>query len=161
MSIFNHPQFVHDSHGYLISNTRIDGLIPNAVEVGKNLISAVGSWILCHDSSIINHVGKVAVRKTVIGNNVFIGLNAIIMPGVNIGDGVIIGAGSVVTKDAKPYTVIAGNPAKFICTVEDYVERVTAKAILVDPIEGDVNGDSLTDFRLRWISLSNETTESN
>lgn len=49
---------------------------------------------------------------TVVGNDVWIGMNAMIMPGVKIGDGAIIGANSVVTKDIEPYTIVAGNPAK-------------------------------------------------
>ena len=51
---------------------------------------------------------------TVVGNDVWIGMNAMIMPGVKIGDGAIVGANSVVTKDVAPYTVVAGNPAKLI-----------------------------------------------
>lgn len=51
---------------------------------------------------------------TVIGNDVWIGYEATIMPGVKIGDGAIIGAKSVVTKDVKPYTIVGGNPAKVI-----------------------------------------------
>ena len=51
---------------------------------------------------------------TVIGNDVWIGRDVIMMPGVNIGDGAIIGAESVVTKDVNPYTVVGGNPACLI-----------------------------------------------
>jgi virginiamycin A acetyltransferase len=51
---------------------------------------------------------------TVIGNDVWIGNNATIMPGIKIGDGAIIGANSLVTKDVKPYTIVGGNPAKQI-----------------------------------------------
>ncbi|WP_440898063.1 Vat family streptogramin A O-acetyltransferase [Amphibacillus sp. Q70] len=51
---------------------------------------------------------------TVIGNDVWIGMDATIMPGVKIGDGAIIGAKSVVTKDVEPYTIVGGNPAKQI-----------------------------------------------
>lgn len=51
---------------------------------------------------------------TIINNDVWIGYDALIMPGVKIGDGAIIGARSVVTKDVEPYTVVAGNPAKII-----------------------------------------------
>lgn len=53
-------------------------------------------------------------KKTKVGNDVWIGHNAIILPGVNIGDGAVIGAGSIVTKNIPPYTIYAGNPAKFI-----------------------------------------------
>ena len=49
---------------------------------------------------------------TIIGNDVWIGQNAVILPGVHIGDGAIIGANSVVGSDVEPYTIIAGNPAK-------------------------------------------------
>lgn len=51
---------------------------------------------------------------TVIGNDVWIGYGATIMPGVTIGDGAIIAACSVVTKNVDPYTIVGGNPARFI-----------------------------------------------
>lgn len=51
---------------------------------------------------------------TIIGNDVWIGTEAIIMPGVKIGDGAVIGTRAVVTKDIEPYTVVGGNPAKVI-----------------------------------------------
>ena len=49
---------------------------------------------------------------TVIGNDVWIGQNAVILPGVHIGDGAIIGASSVVGHDVEPYTIVVGNPAR-------------------------------------------------
>jgi virginiamycin A acetyltransferase len=51
---------------------------------------------------------------TVVGNDVWIGQNAVILPGVRIGDGAIIGASSVVGSDVAPYTIVAGNPARAI-----------------------------------------------
>ena len=51
---------------------------------------------------------------TVIGNDVWIGQNAVILPGVHIGDGAIIGANSVVGHDVPPYTIVAGNPARVL-----------------------------------------------
>lgn len=51
---------------------------------------------------------------TVIGNDVWIGQNAVILPGVHIGDGAIIGANSVVGSDVEPYTIVAGDPAKVL-----------------------------------------------
>ena len=51
---------------------------------------------------------------TVIGNDVWIGQNAVILPGVHIGDGAIIGANAVVGSDVEPYTIVVGNPAQFI-----------------------------------------------
>lgn len=55
-------------------------------------------------------------RPVVIGDNVWIGINSTILPGVSIGCGAIIGANSVVTKDVPPMTVVAGNPARIIKT---------------------------------------------
>jgi len=52
--------------------------------------------------------------NTAVGNDVWIGYNAIIMPGVTIGDGAIIAANSTVTKDVEPYSIVGGNPAKEI-----------------------------------------------
>ena len=51
---------------------------------------------------------------TVIGHDVWIGYNVIVMPGVQIGDGAIIASGAVVTKDVEPYCIVGGNPAKLI-----------------------------------------------
>ena len=51
-------------------------------------------------------------KDTVIGNDVWIGYNATIMPGVSIGDGAIIGARAVVTKDVAPYEIVGGHPAQ-------------------------------------------------
>ncbi|MFA8434290.1 MAG: CatB-related O-acetyltransferase [Marinifilaceae bacterium] len=51
---------------------------------------------------------------TVIGNDVWIGANAIIMPGISIGDGAVIATSTIVTKDIEPYTIVGGNPGKVI-----------------------------------------------
>lgn len=58
--------------------------------------------------------GYVPAGDTVVGNDVWIGAEAIIMPGVRIGDGAMIGSRAVVTKDVPPYTIVAGNPARQI-----------------------------------------------
>lgn len=63
-------------------------------------------------------------KKTIIGNNVFIGMNSIILSGVKIGDNVIIGAGSVVSKDCPSNGVYAGNPARYICSLEEYYNKL-------------------------------------
>lgn len=58
-----------------------------------------------------------------IGNNMHIGNNTLVMPGVTIGDNVLIAAGSVVTKSVPNDSVVGGNPAKVICSRKEYYER--------------------------------------
>ncbi len=113
-------------------NSIVDGLIPQMVEIGDDFISAPGSLILAHDASLYNHIRQHRVEKTIIGNKVFLGAYAVVLAGVKIGDGAIIGAGAIVTKDVAPYTVVAGNPAKFICTVDQYIEKCKARDVLFE-----------------------------
>lgn len=54
------------------------------------------------------------VRRVIVGNDVWIGRSVIVLPGVKIGNGAVIGAGSVVTKPVLPYSIVAGNPARFV-----------------------------------------------
>ena len=62
----------------------------------------------------IMHQGSKPIEPVVIGNDVWIGLRAVIMPGVHIGNHVIIGSGAIVTKDIPDYAIVGGNPAKVI-----------------------------------------------
>ena len=61
--------------------------------------------------------------KVVIEDWAYIGAFSHIMPGVTIGEGALVAAGSVVTKSVEPHTVVGGAPARFICTTEEYYER--------------------------------------
>ncbi len=65
---------------------------------------------------------KKRLKGPVIHPNAKIGANSTILPGVQIGEGSLIGAGSVVTSDVVPFTVVAGNPAKFVKKISDIVE---------------------------------------
>ena len=79
------------------------------------------------------HGGAGAVRKRypefdtfgkiVVGDYVYLGCNSLVMPGVTIGNNVIVAAGSVVTKSIPDNVVVGGNPARFICTIEEYIKR--------------------------------------
>lgn len=112
-------------------NSNVDAL-SELVEIGEGFISAPGSIILAHDASTVTHTGKLRVEKTSIGKNVFLGANAVILPGITVGDGSIIGAGAVVTKDVPPAVVVGGNPAKVLCSVKDYIEKCQKRDVLYD-----------------------------
>ena len=115
-----------------MTNT-IDIQNPYMIEIGNNVRITKGVTILTHDYSwsVLSGIeGDVygAISKVCIGNNVFIGINSIILRGVTIGDNVIIGAGSVVSKDCEANGVYAGNPAKFIMSIEEfYIRRKKAQ----------------------------------
>ena len=72
----------------------------------------------------------------VVGDNVFIGLRALILPSVTIGDNVIIGAGAVVTRDIPPNSVAVGVPARVVGSVAEYTARSKAKALPLHRIKG-------------------------
>lgn len=58
--------------------------------------------------------GYTESKPVIIEDNVWIGRRVIVLPGVTLGEGCIVGAGAIVTKNVKPFTIVAGNPAKFI-----------------------------------------------
>lgn len=110
-----------------MTNT-IDIQNPYMIDIGDDVRITKGVTILTHDYSwsvLAGIEGNVygAISKVSIGSNVFIGINAIILRGVTIGDNVIIGAGSVVSKNCDANGVYAGNPAKYIMSIEEFNRR--------------------------------------
>ncbi|MEH6582660.1 MAG: DapH/DapD/GlmU-related protein [Halioglobus sp.] len=91
----------------------------NSIVIGSDVIIAPNARFHAADhdlsGSSFSHSGK-TIR---VGDNVWIGASAIILPGVSIGDGAVVGAGSVVTRDVPENTVAVGNPARVIKT-RDY-----------------------------------------
>jgi maltose O-acetyltransferase len=93
------------------------------IEIGNNVTIAPFVYLLAHDASTKMHLNCTKVGRVVIEDNCFIGARAIIMPGVTIGKNAIVAAGSIVTKNVEPNSVVGGNPAKFICTLDDYLAK--------------------------------------
>lgn len=91
------------------------------IEFSNSILCAKNVSFIGKDDHTIKHVGSTIwdsprgdSTKTIVGNDVWIGHGAIIMGGVRIGDGAIIAAGSVVTKNVDPCTIVGGNPARFL-----------------------------------------------
>jgi len=98
---------IHDKA--LISlKAKIDKTNPRGVYIGKYTHISFGAIVLSHDMARSLHT------NTIIGDYCFIGANAIILPGVEIGNNVVVAAGSVVTKNIPNNCIVAGNPAKII-----------------------------------------------
>ena len=93
------------------------------IEIGNNVTIAPFVYLLAHDASTKRHLNCTKVGRVVIQDNCFIGARAIIMPGVTVGENAIVAAGSIVTKNVEPNSVVGGNPAKFICTLNDYLNK--------------------------------------
>lgn len=106
----------------------IDDTRPWMIEIGNHVKITQGTIILTHgfDWAVMKGVyGEVlgSCGKVTIGNNVFIGMNTVILKNVTVGNNVIIGAGSLVNKDIPDNCVVAGNPAKVIMTLEEYHKK--------------------------------------
>lgn len=105
----------YDIHSSVIleRHLHLDRLYPKGVHIQDNCLIASGVTILSHDHcKRINN--QPLLLDTYIGKRCFIAVGATILPGVKIGDEVIVGAGSVVTKNVPSNVIVAGNPARII-----------------------------------------------
>ncbi len=112
----------------------IDDQKPWLISIGNNVEITRGVVIITHDyawSVIKQRTGEIigSRGKVQIGNNVFIGINTVIMPGVTIGDNVIIGANSLITKDIPSDSIVAGSPAIVIGDIESYIHKRREKYV--------------------------------
>jgi len=106
------------------------------ISFGDRLVISSNVILLTHDysytTSLIS-IGRAPITDVGIlgpiniGNNVFIGMNSIILPGTRIGNNVIIGAGSVVRGTIEDYSVVTGNPAKVIGDIREHAEKISKK----------------------------------
>jgi len=136
-------QCIFDREGAQIefgSRTYFHGRISCAqhVRIGDDVLISDLGLITDHQSHAVEFAGRandvvdwisgakdwsnVSVKPVTIESKVWIGFNVIILSGVTIGEGAVIGAGSVVTRDVAPYTVMAGNPARVIRSINGFLD---------------------------------------
>lgn len=113
---------------YEPKSVNIDLFRPWLLSIGDNVVICAKTTILTHDYSHTvlctkygQNIGD--AKPVTIGNNVFIGIGTLIVMGTEIGNNVIIGAQSVVHGKIPDDCVVAGNPAKVICTIEEFYEK--------------------------------------
>lgn len=110
--------------------TSINAVEASLISIG-NHTTISGNVLFCtHDNAISKAIPGTTdlMGRITIGDNCFLGLNSIIMYGVSLGNHCIVGAGAVVTRSFPDGSVIAGNPAKCICGIEEYARKYQTKA---------------------------------
>jgi acetyltransferase-like isoleucine patch superfamily enzyme len=106
---------------------------PYLLSIGDNVWVTDGCRLLGHDASVIminimqgsqlDQVGPIEI-----GDNCFLGNNVIVLPNTKIGANTIIGSGAVVTRNLEGNAVYAGNPARLISSMDEYIEKVTSRS---------------------------------
>ncbi len=125
---------------------------PWLIEIGNRVTVTANVGFITHDGSSRlfrdrlpgsspygNRFGTIVIR-----DNCFIGIDSLIMPGVTIGPNSIVGVRSLVNKDVPPGTVVAGIPARVICTLDEYVERYKQKMVPIDAKDREALRKELT-----------------
>ena len=99
----------------------VEIIVGDYVMFGPNVTIATANHPI---DPVLRQKGYQYAKKITIGNNVWIGANAVILPGVTIGENSIIGAGSIVTKDVPPNVVAVGNPCRVMRSIKENNDRV-------------------------------------
>lgn len=112
---------------YIYKNVEFGRGGKDPITIGDNCV-LTGCILLGHDASTNRALGllpgeRSPIKPVVVEDDCFIGYHAIVLMGVTIGKGSIVGAGAVVTHDVPPGSVVAGNPAKVVCTVAELVKN--------------------------------------
>ena len=84
------------------------------IVIGKNVCIGADVSLLTGSHDINSPHFDLVTKPIIISDNVWIATGVMVLPGVTIGEGAVVGAGAVVAKDVEPWTVVGGNPARFI-----------------------------------------------
>ena len=111
--------------------TNISAREASLITIGDRVTVSSEVEFCTHDNAIIKAIpGKTdIVGPITVGDDCFVGMRSILMYGVTLGDHCVGAAGSVVTKSVPPRTVLGGNPARAICTIDQYAEKYRDYAI--------------------------------
>lgn len=129
-------------YGDVVWNTE-----PWIITLGYNVHITNGVRFITHDGGTLLFREKEPdleiTKPIVVGNNVYIGNNVLLLPGVHVGDNVVIGAGAIVTKDIPDNVVVAGVPAKIIESIDTYYQKLHRESLHVGHLKGKQKDDEL------------------
>lgn len=115
--------FRHGENFNIEKGANIDSSFCKLISCGDNVTLTKDVYILAHDASMKKLMGKTRCGSVYIGNNVFIGAKAVVLPGVVIGDNVVIATNSSVNRNIPSGEVWGGNPAHFIMKTQDFIDK--------------------------------------
>lgn len=92
----------------------VDCYSVDQITIGTQAVVSQGAFLCCASHDITSPIMELTYKPIVIGPQAWVAAKAFVGPDVTIGEGAVVGACAVVTKDVEPWTVVAGNPAKFI-----------------------------------------------
>lgn len=123
---------------------------PWLITIGDNVHITNGVNFIGHDGGtlLFRHIiPDLEITKPIkVGDDVYIGNNVIIMPGVNIGNKVIIGAGAIITHNIPDNSVAVGIPAKVIKTADEYFEKIKSESIHLGHLKGEEKDRALMEY---------------
>lgn len=126
------------------------GTEPWIITLGDNVHITDGVKFITHDGGTLlyrNQIPDLEITKPiVVGSDVYIGNNVIILPGVTIGSNVVIGAGAVVTKDIPDNSVAVGVPARMIKTADEYLEKLKKESLHLGHLKGQAKDRALMKY---------------
>ncbi|KOH47099.1 acyltransferase [Sunxiuqinia dokdonensis] len=141
--LYNKKNLVVGKNTRILTSYQNFGSEPYLIIIGNNCTITSGVKFITHDATIEVALNYLKIKRITlkgkyekmggirIKDNCVIGINSIILPNVTIGPNSIVGAGSVVSKNVPPNTVVAGNPAKVICSIDDYSNKLMDKLTII------------------------------
>ena len=97
---------------WLDNDTRIYNV--DKIALGSNCVVSAGAFLCTASHDISSASFELITKPIALKDGAWCSSNALILPGVTIGEGAVVGAGAVVVKDVEPWAVVAGNPARFV-----------------------------------------------
>jgi len=104
LQLGNNPHIAHPIY--------FDRLHPWLITIGDDATLSPFVAVITHDSSLAHHTGQTRLGRVVVGNRVYVGVGAILLPGTTIGDDSVVGAGAVVHGEIPPGSLVTGNPSE-------------------------------------------------